>query len=1132
MNAGDIDAVVSTDTSDGGDDTITIGSGRAIVVGGQGNDTIAGGVGTAIVLGDSGMISPPPPTSTGSERCRSRRPHDDDLAGDRRQGSDHARRRQRHRLRRRRRGHDHDRRRQQHRLRRQRRGRAGAPGRTTGFLDATDPTVGRRRHDHDHRLAATNWVVGGTGGDTSRPAAATTSSSATSRASPATSRPCRPSRTRRCRGRTPRPSRPSTRRSAPTTRSTRATAATSSIGGQGRRRHHDRHRRRRHRRRLEHRRPATTATTRSSSGAGDDVVAGDNASILPDGLLTTHARPDADERDDLHARVTVRRRHVRLPAEHLGRPGAAIRSTRCIARVVLFDGGATGVAGNFGNDILATGDGNDLAFGQNGNDAIWAGTGNDYVEGGAGSDLIYGGLGQDDLIGGNSDLFSLTSRRSRAPTAWTRSSAAPATRSASTTPRRHVGDRPRARRRRDRRRQRAHRAASSAGSARILQFNYDNYAGDARAHRPARGHAARLQPVRRRVVHDVQPARRPTGASTVPGTGARTSAPATSSTASPATTSIYGETGDDRIFGDGAGRLALRQLRRRLDLGGAGDDGVLGDDGLLLLARNGIAEPLYGLAATTQVTLGTGDADSDDIVVTVDQTGHLTYTGDRAAVLGRRERHHLRRPRRRLPARRRAATTRCPAPRRSRTTTRTDATRWSTCASRSPRTTRRATRSASTGGRACSGTSTRADPFAKIMVDPARRSTSCSTSRRALAFDPATSAVNGVQPVRDDGVDVLFGDAGNDWLVGGTNTDFLFGGWGNDLLQADDNLDSTKVTTLTASRSRTTASARSPRRTRRARTTTSELCGDLSSLQSQPLACSADRDHEPARRDREDGRSSEIGGAWTADEVATLVRLLQRLKPDYDPLANDIVDPRGTGPSYADLAFGGGGWDIMIANTASDRLVDWHDDVNVFYFPWKGDDDGVAHPRAACRRRSRSSCSTSSLALGADPTRPESCSRPTSRTGKASATGRRGWTGPAGTSSRAGTAGARTGSTGTAGTTGSAGTTASSTTASPSASSACSRPRRRRLLVGRWLGLRLGLRWRFRLARPVPRLLRPRPVDVLRFGTTPATITTGRGGTARLAMEPWHGGDNPGLDSGAPPTRSARTTRARSAFRS
>ena len=55
-NPADIDAVVSTDPSDGGDDQITLGAGQAIVVGGQGNDTIVGGTGTNVILGDSGMI--------------------------------------------------------------------------------------------------------------------------------------------------------------------------------------------------------------------------------------------------------------------------------------------------------------------------------------------------------------------------------------------------------------------------------------------------------------------------------------------------------------------------------------------------------------------------------------------------------------------------------------------------------------------------------------------------------------------------------------------------------------------------------------------------------------------------------------------------------------------------------------------------------------------------------------------------------------------------------------------------------------------------------------------------------------------------------------------------------------------
>src|SRR5262249_10791013 len=52
----DIDLVASIDYAIGGNDTITIGSGRSIVVGGIGNDTITGGSGTSVILGDSGAI--------------------------------------------------------------------------------------------------------------------------------------------------------------------------------------------------------------------------------------------------------------------------------------------------------------------------------------------------------------------------------------------------------------------------------------------------------------------------------------------------------------------------------------------------------------------------------------------------------------------------------------------------------------------------------------------------------------------------------------------------------------------------------------------------------------------------------------------------------------------------------------------------------------------------------------------------------------------------------------------------------------------------------------------------------------------------------------------------------------------
>ena len=151
-----------------------------------------------------------------------------------------------------------------------------------------------------------------------------------------------------------------------------------------------------------------------SSGSGDDVVAGDNASILPDGLLTSTLDRTLTDVDDLHA--PSRTATAPSPTCRTPRPGRRYDPLHALHRtVVLFDGGSTGVAGNFGNDVISTGDGNDLAFGQNGTDAIWAGTGNDYVEGGAGADLIYGGLGQDDLIGGSSDLFGYATPRSARP---------------------------------------------------------------------------------------------------------------------------------------------------------------------------------------------------------------------------------------------------------------------------------------------------------------------------------------------------------------------------------------------------------------------------------------------------------------------------------------------------------------------------------------------------------------------------------------------------------------------------------------------------------------------------------------------------------------------------------------------
>ena len=201
--------------------------------------------------------------------------------------------------------------------------------------------------------------------------------------------------------------------------------------------------------------------------------------------------------------------------------------------------------------------------------------------------------------------------------------------------------------------------------------------------------------------------------------------------------------------------------------------------------------------------------------------------------------------------------------------------------------------------RACSGTTTRATR--------SRRSWSTRpgidfllnfvSATRSTGDDPRR------QPVVDDGQDVLFGDGGNDWLVGGTNQDFLFGGYGNDLLQADDNLDSTNVTRR---RSRTTSLCGA----RRPFSSSSHEANDLvRPAEQHPVERPAHRWYDPTHDLDEwvEQVTSDINCVLTADEAATLIRLAQALKPGYDPHANDTVDPRGTGLTYADIAFGGAG---------------------------------------------------------------------------------------------------------------------------------------------------------------------------------------------------------------------------------
>lgn len=239
------------------------------------------------------------------------------------------------------------------------------------------------------------------------------------------------------------------------------------------------------------------------------------------------------------------------------------------------------------------------------------------------------------------------------------------------------------------------------------------------------------------------------------------------------------------------------------------------------------------------------------------------------------------------------------------------------------------------------------DPLRKIMVAPGIDF--LLNFESATTFDATTP-----QTVIDDGRDALFGDVGNDWLVGGTNEDHLYGGYGNDLLQADDNLDSTKVAgTVTYASLKALALSFATDRTK-ALSVTSELDEAQIGNRLTELQEFADK------------AIQEIGDIFTADQAATLQRLSTALGAN-DPLANNTPDPRSTGPTYADIAVGGAGRDVLIANTSADRLFDWVGEFNTYVQPWSGQ-DGPAISKSP-DSNAQEFLTLLGLADGADPTR-------------------------------------------------------------------------------------------------------------------------------------------------------------------
>jgi Ca2+-binding RTX toxin-like protein len=449
---------------------------------------------------------------------------------------------------------------------------------------------------------------------------------------------------------------------------------------------------------------------------------------------------------------------------------------------ITLDDGSTGL---FGNDYLAGGQGNDTIFGQAGNDTIQGdgsiqldvGTlnnvkssvedfdhidsrsglpvsasgndGDDYVEGGPGNDLLFGNLGQDDLIGGSSSLFGLGLPAERGDGSDTIFGGA-GTRTARNDP----GD------------------GSSAGHARDadtilgdngnifrvlgaggsnLTFNFDTYGS--------------LKIIPRAVgLLDYTPGGSSSdlgGADLIHGEAGDDE--------------IHGETGNDVLFGEGQDDNLYGEAGNDRIYGGTGEDGILGDDGRLALSRDGLTEPLFGIAtanAQVDITLP-GPFTGAWIYITgrIDKQAHLIAPtmGGNDLIFGGTGDDFIH---------------------------------------------------GGAGDDAISGAEAQAAwyndlpvaaafyahggytvNFNGTSVDPANPLGYDATTRKLAAYDannPLTKisnfflnfdATDGSGNKIDDGKDRVFGDDGNDWLVGGTDNDRLFGGKGDDLINADDNLE-------------------------------------------------------------------------------------------------------------------------------------------------------------------------------------------------------------------------------------------------------------------------------------------------------------------------------------------------------
>ena len=553
---------------------------------------------------------------------------------------------------------------------------------------------------------------------------------------------------------------------------------------------------------------------RIDGGSERDLIFGDNVKLdrtLGDGTANARYRTlSGAEGGQIYSTATATDGLALVTADSRNIPGGAPVWEDFNILILDHDATTEAAAGsNFGDDYIAGGAGNDQIFGQLGNDTLQGdgsidlvvgaqrlgdGTlsvqpsveastdGDDYIEGNGGNDIIFGNLGQDDLIGGSSSLFSLTTADQRtdatgadtifggAGSDLARNNTGDAGAAAANTVHARdadmiLGDNGN-----------IYRLVSAATSV-YLEFGYDQTSAF-----EDRG-TLRIIP-RAAELLDYTP-----GGPDFNATAAALDiGVADEIHGESGDDFIYGMVGNDVLFGEGQDDDLIGGWGKDWISGGTGQDGVLGDDGRIFTSRNATAEPLYGIAATTQSFISTpGNVQTADLNV----TGELKKSVDLAPFnvdpntqaqnplydaadaddiiyggLGSDFLHGG------------AGDDAISGAEALPIYYDNPANRGNVLGY-----------SQATGEFAAYN---EYDPRGKVMVDASGHFvTDGSGADFLLNFDqnegPHPSLGGTVDAsVYTDGNDKIFGDLGNDWLVGGTGRDDLYGGWGDDLLNADD----------------------------------------------------------------------------------------------------------------------------------------------------------------------------------------------------------------------------------------------------------------------------------------------------------------------------------------------------------